>query len=63
MDKTSLNTDVNDSAALPTGFVSANETTELTRMLELEFEQVQQVSGGLAAVVRCCACHCCSCHC
>jgi hypothetical protein len=50
-------------AALPTTFVSADESAELTRMLELEFEQTQQVAGGLAVVVRCCACHCCSCHC
>ena len=49
-------------AALPTSFVTAEETAELTKMLELEFEQAQQVAGGLAAAVRCCACHCCSCH-
>jgi hypothetical protein len=49
-------------AALPTTFVSADETAELTKMLELEFEQAQQVAGGMLSV-RCCACHCCSCHC
>jgi hypothetical protein len=47
--------------ALPTTFVSAEETAVLTKMLELELEQANQVAGGLAA--RCCACHCCSCHC
>jgi len=50
-------------ATLPTTFVSADESAELTKMLELEFDQAQQVAGGLAAAVRCCACHCCSCHC
>ena len=49
-------------AALPTSFVSADEAAVLTKMLELEFEQADQVAGGLASV-RCCACHCCSCHC
>jgi hypothetical protein len=49
-------------ATLPTTFVTAEETAELTQMLELEFEQAQQVAGGLAAAIRCCACHCCSCH-
>jgi len=63
MDKTS-NRDAQglSNAALPTTFVSADEAAELTKMLELEFEQTQQVAGGLAAAVRCCACHCCSCH-
>lgn len=50
-------------ATLPTTFVSADESAELTKMLELEFDQAQQVAGGLAIAVRCCACHCCSCHC
>jgi hypothetical protein len=50
-------------ASLPTTFVSADESAELTKMLELEFDQTQQVAGGLLAAVRCCACHCCSCHC
>jgi|GEM_PF-6869229 len=49
-------------ATLPTTFVSAEETAELTKMLELEFEQAQQVAGGLAASIQCCSCHCCSCH-
>jgi hypothetical protein len=48
------------SAALPTTFVSADEATVLTQMLELELEQASLVAGGL--IVRCCACHCCSCH-
>lgn len=48
-------------AALPTSFVTADETAVLTKMLELEFEQVSQVAGGLKSV-RCCACHCCSNH-
>lgn len=63
MDKTSKR-DAHDlsNAVLPTTFVSADEAAELTKMLELEFEQTQQVAGGLAAAVRCCACHCCSCH-
>ncbi len=58
----------NIKAALPTTFAGADETAELTKMLELEFEQAEQVSGGLAisgglaAAIRCCACHCCSCH-
>jgi hypothetical protein len=50
-------------ASLPTSFVSADESAQLTKMLELEFDQAQQVAGGLARAVRCCACHCCSCHC
>lgn len=41
--------------ALPTNFVGADETAELTKMLELEFEQTQQVAGGVAC--RCCCCH------
>lgn len=45
-------------AALPTSFVSADESAELTKMLELEFEQAQQVAGGLACG---CCCHRC-CH-
>ena len=49
-------------AALPTSFVSADESALLTKMLELELEQASQVAGGLAKVVRCCACHCCSVH-
>jgi hypothetical protein len=53
----------NSGAALPTDFVTADQTAELTQMLELELEQAQQVAGGLAKAVRCCACHCCSCHC
>ena len=48
-------------AALPTTFVSAEEGASLTKMLELELEQADQVAGG-AAAARCCACHCCSCH-
>jgi hypothetical protein len=52
-----------DDASLPTTFVCADESAQLTKMLELEFEQAQQVAGGLAKAVRCCACHCCSCHC
>jgi hypothetical protein len=48
------------SAALPTTFVSADEATVLTQMLELELEQASLVAGG--AAVRCCACHCCSVH-
>ena len=38
----------NIKAALPTTFAAADETAELTKMLELEFEQAAQVSGGLA---------------
>ena len=53
----------NSGVALPTTFVTTDETAELTKMLELEFEQTQQVAGGLASAIRCCACHCCSCHC
>ena len=47
---------------LPTEFVTSDQTAELTQMLELELGQTQQVAGGLAAAIRCCACHCCSCH-
>ena len=63
MDRTSKR-DVEDfsNVALPTTFVSADEAVELTKMLELEFEQTQQVAGGLASAVRCCASHCCSSH-
>jgi hypothetical protein len=63
--KTTIQRDANQlaDASLPTSFVSADESAQLTKMLELEFEQAQQVAGGLAAAVRCCACHCCSCHC
>ena len=50
-------------ASLPTTFIGPAAATELTEMLELAFEQAQQISGGLAKAVRCCACHCCSCHC
>lgn len=64
MDKTSKRDALDlSNAVLPTTFVSADEAAELTKMLELEFEQTQQVAGGLASAVRCCACHCCSCHC
>ena len=63
MDQKTMKRDAQDTAALPTTFVSADEAAELTKMLELEFEQTQQVAGGLASAVRCCACHCCSCHC
>ena len=49
-------------AALPTTFVSAEEGASLTRMLELEIEQVSEVAGGLNPV-RCCAYHCCAYHC
>jgi hypothetical protein len=49
-------------AALPTRFVSADESAALTQILELELEQASQVAGGLANTVRCCACHCCSVH-
>ena len=64
MDKKSTARDESQipAAALPTTFVSTGETAELTKMLELELEQAEQVTGGLAAAVRCCACHCCSCH-
>jgi hypothetical protein len=55
------NTQQQTEAKLPTTFVSADESAELTKMLELEVDQVSEVAGGLAAV-RCCACHCCSCH-
>jgi hypothetical protein len=48
--------------ALPTTFVDDDEARQLEAMLELELEQARQVAGGLAATVRCCACHCCSCH-
>ena len=47
---------------LPTEFVTSDQTAELTQMLELELGQTQQVAGGLARAIRCCACHCCSCH-
>ena len=50
------------SAALPTTFVSADEATVLTQMLELELEQASLVAGGLSGNIRCCSCHCCSCH-
>jgi hypothetical protein len=53
---------VETSLALPTTFIAAEESAVLTKMLELELEQAGQVAGGLAAAVRCCACHCCSVH-
>lgn len=62
MDKTTTRGN-SETAALPTDFVTADQTAELAQMLELELAQAQQVAGGLAAAVRCCACHCCSCHC
>ena len=49
-------------AALPTTFVAAEESASLTKMLELEFEQAGQISGGMAKTIRCCASHCCSSH-
>jgi hypothetical protein len=48
--------------SLATTFIAAEESAALTKMLELELEQAGQVAGGLAAAVRCCACHCCSVH-
>ena len=62
MEKTIKTDAALETAVLPTTFAAADETAELTKMLELEFEQAQQVAGGLVAAVRCCACHCCSCH-
>jgi hypothetical protein len=49
-------------ASLPTTFVAADESSALTKMLELELDQAGQVAGGMASAVRCCACHCCSAH-
>ena len=63
MEKQTTKREAPEAAALPTSFVSAEETAVLTKMLELELEQADQVAGGLASTVRCCACHCCSCHC
>jgi hypothetical protein len=48
-----------DSAALQTSFVTEREAAKLTEMLAIAAEDLEHVSGGVAALTKSMACCCC----